>query len=262
MLASLRRVVRAILMSAVVLPLCASASQIVNGDFETGNLGGWNMFLYGAALPSAASPWTPIQGNFSALILALSSQDPKYDPCAPDNWTRFCSEPLPRYTGDGTTLTYPYFSLYGQPGGGVPPGFPDALPYFPLTREGGVIGQDITVQAGDSLTWDWKCVGECYDYDDGWFYARSATGLASMRKDTGTLESASFTFPSGGTWSVYFGVGQYPEGWYWSGVLLDNVVLHETPEPGALALLGLSLAGLAFTRRRKQHSLVKSARAA
>jgi len=49
---------------------------------------------------------------------------------------------------------------------------------------------------------------------------------------------------------VYFGNDQQ-DGWLWSGLLLDNVVLHETPEPGALALLGLGPACVAVTRRRK-----------
>ena len=254
MLASMRRVVASLLVSALVLPLGAAASQIQNGDFEAGNFGGWKLFQYGAALTPTTSDWPPISGNYSALVLALSGLNifPSGLQCKDDVWNVNCPEPLFRYTGDGTPLTYPYFVALPL----------DPLELSVLPRGGGAIGQDVVVSAGDVLSWDWRCVDqlpECAYFppfpqgDVGWFFARNATVAYTMVTAVKQVQSASFVFPQPGLWSVYFGVAQgYNDSFGWSALQLDNVVMREVPEPGTVVILSLGLAGLAFTRRRKR----------
>lgn len=60
--------------------------------------------------------------------------------------------------------------------------------------------------------------------------------------------------PEDGLWTLYAVVGQGGDSAVSSGILVDNVRLHQVPEPSTLALIGFALAGLAFPRRRKQKS--------
>lgn len=247
----LKRATAQLLISLLAVPAVVSAGQINNGSFEAGNFGGWKLFAYGAALTPTGSPWPPITGSYSALVVAMSSAPLNADfTCADDVWNVACPEPLFRYTGDGTRLTYEFCCSTTEP----------SLPFLP--RAGAAIGQDVIVNVGDRLQWDWRCVdqaGECsgstlpstISGDIGWFFARNLTEGYTLATGQRQLQSGSFIFPAGGLWSVYFGVAQgFDDNFLWSGLQVDNVVLRDVAEPGSMTLALAGLGGLLLVGRK------------
>lgn len=252
---------RVVVVLALALPLVAAASPLANGDFEAGSLDGWKLSGYGAALATPQSSWLPSlsgpgsggqgwqasQGEYSAVLMAISNYSGADRPCSEDLWNVNCPEPAVRYTGDGTRPTH----LDAYNGGPVT----DAAGAYFTVQRGATMGRDLSVTAGDTLTWDWACVGqvpECSEidpWDYAWFYASNGEVGYGRQTTRYELESASFTFTADGLWSVYFGIGQR-DPWYWSGLLVDNIQLHEAPEPASLALATAALLGLLAVRRR------------
>lgn len=222
-----------ILTSFFVMPALSNAGPIANGDFETGNLSGW--FLAGkAAMASQGSIYQPIQGQYSALVINYSQAPvPPYS-CATDIWNVNCTPPIPFEPSGGPPLTYNPFG----PGQNV------------FVR-GSYIGQDVVVSAGDSLNFDFYFINP--NIDGARFFASNgpmnvAIELAGWFGGV-PGHSFSYTFPTGGLWSVYMGTYQTEDPYIYSVLMLDNVRI---PEPASLVLLLAGLSGLAFIRRRRQ----------
>lgn len=120
-------------------------------------------------------------------------------------------------------------------------------------RRGGEIGQDVTVQAGDVLRWDWRLFGEAAIddiWDHGFFTASNGSTLDIVRFASRATGSASYSFARGGIWTISFSLSQGSDNWYYSVVELDNIHLASVPEPTSawLALFGI---GLLWSIRRR-----------
>lgn len=212
----------------------AQASGPANGNFEAGNLNGW--FSSGStAIASGSAGYAPLSGSHSALVVAVSAAPVPPASCAVDIWNVNCPQPLP-FTDSGAPLpTYTNFQ-------GVGVGFA----FF----RGAFIGTDITVNAGDRLSWNWQPGGEAagsgFSVDEARFYATNGTVEARIDFDQGLR---TFTFGSAGTWSVYFGLFQTEDPFGYSTVLLDDILLTAVPEPSGTILLMLGLLGVAGAAR-------------
>ena len=146
---------------------------------------------------------------------------------------------------------------------GLVPGMLDAMGTSDVTQ-GSAIKQDITVQAGEILTFDWNFLtDDFFPWNDFAFYsiAPAAIGLAdtldplvlsatSFPVETG-FNNMLFMFPTAGTYTLGFGVVDVFDDLETSGLLVDNI--NVVPLPPAILLLGSGLAGLAILRRRGVH---------
>lgn len=225
--------------SAIGVAMLAGASAVgaapvLNGDFETGDLGGWTVART-VAISAAGSIYEPLAGAYSVALIAVSAMPSPGTPdfCNFDVWNVACPQPLPLEPTGGPALTY---------GSGPGP-----------VRRGGEIGQDLTVRSGDVLSWDWRLYGEAaidslWDY--GFFTASNGTTLDIVPFPSLASGSGSYSFAEGGLWTVSFSLSQGSDNWYYSVVELDNIRLSSVPEPASLWLALLGLAPLLALRRR------------
>lgn len=207
-----------------------AAPVVVNGGFESGSTTGWTVERT-VAMAAAGSPYVPLAGAFSALLVAESTYTENgIAPCDWDIWNVGCPRPLPYEATGGPALSYD----------GAGP-----------VRRGGQVGQDLTVRQYDELHWDWQVFGEAihFDTDFGYFQATNATTNEVMRFNTGPTGHGTYVFDSAGTWSVRFYIAQYPDNWAYSAMLLDGVELRAVPTPGSLALTLAGLLGAGLGRR-------------
>lgn len=228
------RMVGAVGGAALSCALTVGAAPVQNGDFESGDLGGWTVARTVAMAPTG-SIYEPLAGSFSVALVAVSAMPwpgtPNY--CDIDVWNVTCPQPLPFERVGGPALTY---------GSGPGP-----------VRRGGEIGQDVTVLAGDVITWDWRLFGEA-EIDDLWDYgfftASNGTSLDIVRFASLTTGSGSYSFAEGGLWTISFSLSQGSDNWYYSVVELDNIHLARVPEPASvwLSLFGI---GLLWSMRRR-----------
>jgi hypothetical protein len=209
-------------------------AAVVNGDYETGNLTGWTT-IGATHADTAAMGATPTQGTYQAYI---------------DNTGNFASPAGPVATMLG--VTGPTILALGQ---GTP-------------TTGSAIAQDITVAAGDVLTFDWNWLtdewNEAATFNDFAIFTvdSSAYFLASRGSTHATLNlttpppgfdgqtnwaTASHTFASGGTFKLGFAVFNVGDAGH-NSVLLVDAVAVSVPEPATFALLALGVAGM--LRRR------------
>lgn len=234
---------------AIALLAAGHASALTNGYFESGTLNGWysqGYFGFGSApggttaVLNASSGYTPISGNYSALIVAVSGQPVNAShTCAQDIWNANC--PLPAaFTPSAAPLpTYISQDI--------------AVPFM----RGGFIAQDITVAAGDTLHWATQRLGEVAGSAPGvdLAYFVASNGVTTQRVDLRTATD-SFVFTQGGLWSIYFGVGQTEDPFQWSALKVDAIALEPAfaatvPEPASWSMMAVALAGLAVFGRKR-----------
>jgi hypothetical protein len=144
----------------------------------------------------------------------------------------------------------------------IPPLFSFSPSYYTL------FGQDVTVRAGNKLTWDWTVFGEatetimaCREFcDDAFFIASNGSEIDYIYAPRASgVSGGSFTFDTEGKWTLMFGVSQIGDNEMYSALLLDGVQIEapeprEAPEPKSLALVLLALSGAALVTRRQLRS--------
>jgi len=124
--------------------------------------------------------------------------------------------------------------------------------------------------AGDILSSDWNFVTNEVtptSFNDFSFWSLVASNNGQVLANTFStfvlsptvfneqtgFQATSFVLTSSGTFTLGFGVMDVNDEIVGSGLLIDSVKITSTvPEPASLALLGLGLAGLGFTRQRKR----------
>jgi hypothetical protein len=132
------------------------------------------------------------------------------------------------------------------------------------------ISQDVTVSAGDTLTFDWDFLtdelNESATFNDFGFFSigTSAFLLASRNSSTYDIVSPpagfdgqtdwatqSYTFAAAGTYKIGFGVFNVGDTGHNSVLLLDAISIP-VPEPSTLVLGLAVLAGLGFAISRRK----------
>lgn len=213
---------------AIMTPFVASAA-VTNGDFETGDLTGWTLIGYGSAQNSSIGV-TPSAGSFQGYI---------------NNTGNFSASAATVVTSLG--VSGPAILALGA---GTP-------------TTGSSISQDVTVSAGDVLSFDWNFLTD--EHNEGVAYndfviftiSSSAFFLASRDSTFFTLDLASpptgfdgqthwatqtYTFPSTGTFKLGFAVFNVGDAGHDSVLLVDSVSI--VPEPSSIGFLAIGAIGL------------------
>jgi hypothetical protein len=224
----------------------AAAGVVTNGDFESGSLSGW--YSMGTFYPgqtaivsgtSGSVGYYPMGGSYSALIVAVSNAPvPPYS-CLNDRWNLACPQPLP-FAASGSLTPPTYTNWSGINVGGT------------AFLRGAYIGQDVSVLAGETLTWNWIPGGEAAvngGVDSARFFASNGFTEVFIQQ---SQNLQSFTFPSAGLWSIYFGLGQNEDPRIYSTLELDSIKITPVPEPATLGMFALGAAATLWAGRRKQ----------
>jgi hypothetical protein len=213
------------------------AVSIVNGDFETRDLSGWQVSRT-VAMATTGSPISPLQGGASALIVDTNGGAGCL--LASDTWNCL-PPPIPFEPAGGPALTY---GTHGD--------------YQAAFYRGSYIAQDLIVSVGQVLTFDYRFMHP--DVDGVRFLAvndQGATmlnvmgwyGGAAMTED---VRSFNFAFDQAGKWTIYIGTYQTEDPTIYSLLEVDNVMLQSIPWPGTAPLLLAGLLGLWVASRLRR----------
>ncbi len=225
----------------------SSSAAVLNGSFETGDFSGWQTFGR-TSIETVEFGSSPTEGTQQAL---LDTVCPGSEEICQDN-----ANGLAAFLG----LEMADLDEIGQ--GEV--------------FEGSAIKTSFTVEAGDTLTFDWNFLTDSKEeegFNDFAFVTLSATVLADtystfpdslidltkFQYQTG-YQTFSYTFTTAGTYTLGIGVTDVGDGAVESGLLIDDVVMSSTPPatdvPEPTSVLGvLALGALGFASRRwQQHS--------
>lgn len=215
-------------------PLISNAA-VINGNFEIGNLTGWSS-LGSAHVTTAAIGVTPTEGTYQGYI---------------------------ETTGNFTALSnaiIPFLGLTNSDIAALAQGLP---------TNGTGLSQDVTVSAGDTLTFDWNFLtdelNEDATFNDFGFLVVNGTAFLLASRNTSIYDttsppagfdgqtgwmSDSYIFGTAGTFKIGFGVFNVGDSGHNSVLLIDNVNLP-VPEPGTFVLLALALPLMFFRSCRK-----------
>jgi hypothetical protein len=222
------------LVCTLTMPLVSNA-DVINGGFETGDLSGWTLDGFGQATGSGIGV-TPTEGGYQADV---------------------------ETTGNLTALAPAVAASLGVPGAAI-----HALGAgTPVNGTG--LSQDVTVSAGDTLSFDWNFLtdelSEDPIFNDFGFFTISGLAFLLASHDGSTYDTVSppagyegqtgwatqsYTFPSAGTYTIGFGVFNVGDAGHDSALLLDSIVIP-TPEPSSLVLLALGLSCVLLGRSRR-----------
>jgi hypothetical protein len=250
----------ALFSSLLIGPL--AHADIVNGSFAAG-LTGWQTFGDVAALNASPSGLAlPLSG--STLVLSSATLGSDDYPFADGH-----------YNVSGQDA-----GMAGVPGGledfvGATPGSldPDPINHTSFLWEGSAAKQTFTVQAGDTLHFDWNLLSADRDFADSAFAVIQQSGngllvlsladaLAATQNVAGNADllqtgthQFSHTFAQAGTVTLSLAVADLQAGDKTTLLAVNNVQLAAAvPEPtsGVLALLALGAFGVGMQRRKRQ----------
>lgn len=236
----LKKFVTSFIALSAIVAATSTYGAVANGDFEGGILlPGWNKIGKSLGETSAIGV-TPTQGTFQGYI---------------NNTGNFASPIVPLVT----FLDVPGSSIIAL-GQGSP-------------TTGSAISQDLTVSAGDVLTFDWNFLTDEHNegvaYNDFAIFTIGNTPylLASRNSTFFTLDlvmppagfdgqthwaTQNYTFPSSGTFKVAFAVFNVGDAGHDSVLLVDGVTVTPVPEPATISLFACGIATLFFMKRRKK----------
>jgi hypothetical protein len=251
--------------AALVMGLAASAhaAPLSNGDFSAG-LVGWT--TAGDAAVAQGTLFGELDiGNTPRLLLGTASsihQDD--DPATAGRYNLSGQAPLEGGLGLESSLNLAGGALDDAGNGN-------------FVMEGSSASQTFSVQAGDTLSFDWQFftregAGGLNLGDSAWLVLTTASGTQlSKLGDTASLSllevgqgwrasslgTQSITFAQAGTVSLAWAIGDVNDYIGTSVLSIGNVSITAVPEPGAVALLlaGLSITGVAARRSARLTSL-------
>ena len=242
----------------LLAPVIAHA-DLINGGFETGNLTGWSS-IGDVSVVNSSFGVAPPQGTFQVLI----SNAPGYDKGS--NLANQVSFSGANAMAGGLII------LFGASANDTPPDL-----YVGLTGAGpheqSGIKQSFTTATPGVLTFRWNYLTD--EGVAGGFFDQAVIVLdntvlsllpspylpwiggspASLSPspsifldETGYQTSSILVAP--GTHTLGFGIGEHPDPWIMSALLIDDISLTKVSEPASWLLLGLGLMGVARVGRR------------
>ncbi len=227
-----------IVLCCALLAASTVRADVVNGGFETGTTG-WSIAGQGTA-HDASFGVTPTH----------------------DTWAGYIEN-----TGNGTIPAATMESLLHLPTGTVT-GYVSGAPTV-----GTVMWQNVSVTAGQTLTFDWNFMSDELNedpiYDDFAFFSifgatagfQTAPMLASRNSSSFTpggpvgfdgttgWSTVTYNFTITDTYRIGFGVMNVTDGGHNSALMLDGISIPDLPEPSSLAVFALS-APLILRRHR------------
>ena len=237
----------------------AQAASLTNGDFSAG-LSGWT--TSGDATVAQGTLFNELNiGHGTRLLLGTASTFSEDDfPSAIGHYNLSGQSPLEAGLALESTLNLAGGALNDADNGN-------------FVMEGSSASQTFSVQAGDTLSFDWQFftregAGGFNLGDTAWLVLTTGSGTqltklgdtASLSLlDVGqgwnasSLSSQSITFSQAGSVTLAWAVGDVNDYVSTSLLSIGNVSVTAVPEPGSVALLlaGLSIAGVAAHRRSR-----------